>query len=66
MRRAGVSVLLSSCINICGFLSAAVIPIPALRALAFQVSTVEIVTVKYISFVCAYSGEISGKSEEEM
>ncbi|XP_071837181.1 protein patched homolog 1-like isoform X2 [Apostichopus japonicus] len=40
LRRAGVSVLLSSCINICGFLSAAVIPIPALRALAFQLAIV--------------------------
>ncbi|KAJ8039814.1 Protein patched-like 1 [Holothuria leucospilota] len=40
LRRAGVSVLLSSCINICGFLSAAVIPIPALRALAFQLAII--------------------------
>eukprot|EP00057_Strongylocentrotus_purpuratus_P022786 XP_011677260.1 PREDICTED: protein patched homolog 1 isoform X1 [Strongylocentrotus purpuratus] len=36
LRRAGVSVILTSVNNICAFLAAAIIPIPALRSLAFQ------------------------------
>ena len=37
LRRTGVSVLLTSLINMAGFFIAAIIPIPALRAFVMQV-----------------------------
>ena len=38
LRRAGVSVLLTSLCNVMAFLSAAILPIPALRSFSLQVS----------------------------
>lgn len=38
LKRTGVSVLLTSISNVCAFFAAAIIPVPALRAFALQVT----------------------------